>query len=157
MKVSIICIGKIKKQYMKDFIEDYSKRCSKYCIIEIIELKDEVLRGNSEHALNNLLVSESKNIDKYLIDSAYKICLAIEGKQFTSEQFAKVLTDGFNTNAHIQFIIGGSYGISEELKNKCDRKVSFSKMTFPHQVMRGVVLEQVYRSFKINNNESYHK
>ncbi len=157
MKVSLICVGKIKKQYVKDFIEDYTKRCKKYSKIEIIELKDEVLKDESEQGIENLLLEEDKKIRKYLQDGSYKICMAIEGKSVGSEEFAKVIETGFNNNAHIQFIIGGSYGISENLKKLCDVKISFSKMTFPHQLMRGYLLEQIYRGFKINNNESYHK
>lgn len=157
MKISIICVGKIKKQYVKDFITDYSKRCSKYCKMEIVELKDEVLRDESEQGVLNLLAEESKKIEKKLNASAYKICLAIEGEEVSSERFADILNNGFNESAHIQFIIGGSYGISEDLKKMCDTKLSFSKMTFPHQLMRGILLEQIYRCFKINNNESYHK
>ncbi len=157
MKISLICVGKIKKKYVKEFIDDYMKRCNKYSKIEIIELKDEVLKDESEQGTLNLLNEEEKRISKYLQENSYKICLAIEGKSVSSEEFAKVIETGFNNNAHIQFIIGGSYGISENLKKLCDVKISFSKMTFPHQLMRGYLLEQIYRSFKINNNESYHK
>lgn len=157
MQISLICVGKIKKQYLKDFVDDYKKRCEKYAKIEIIELKDEVLRDESKQGIIKLLETEAKNIEKYLQENSYKICLAIEGEHVDSEKFALTLENSFNKNAHIQFIIGGSYGISEQLKNKCDKKLSFSKMTFPHQMMRGMVLEQIYRCFKINNNESYHK
>ncbi len=157
MKISIVCVGKIKKQYVKDFISDYSKRCSKYCKMDIIELKDEVLRDDSKQGVLNLLEEEGKKIKKHLSASSYKICLAIEGEEVDSEKFAKVISTGFNKDSHIQFIIGGSYGISEEIKRSCDKKLSFSKMTYPHQLMRGILLEQVYRGFKINNNESYHK
>ncbi len=157
MKISIICVGKIKKGYMKDFIDDYCKRCSKYCKVEIIELKDEVLKDNSMQGELKLLNEEARRIEKYLQKSAFKVCLAIEGTAVSSEEFASLIDESFNESAHLQFIIGGSYGVAEEIKKQCNKLVSFSKMTFPHQMMRGVLLEQLYRSFKIKNNESYHK
>lgn len=157
MKVSIISVGKLKKGYLSDFCQDYEKRLSKYCKLEMFEVKDEVLRDNSDLGIQILLTKEEEKIRKYLAPSSFKICLAIEGKKLTSEKFAKLIDDSFASKSHIQFIIGGSYGISDSIKKECDFKISFSDMTFPHQVIKGMLLEQIYRGFKINNNETYHK
>ncbi len=157
MRVSIICVGKIKDKYLVDMIEDYKKRLGKYCKLEIIEVKDFMLLDNSLKGVENLLKKEEDLIIKYLKADAYKVCLAIEGKLLSSENFALKLKDCFNKTSHIQFIIGGSYGVNDTLKSQCDFLMSFSKMTFTHQMIRGILLEQIYRCYKINNNESYHK
>lgn len=157
MKISILCVGKIKEKYLNSMIDEYRKRLSKYCDLNIYEVKDVVLKDNSVKGVEKVLDEEEKLLNKYLKADAYKVCLAIEGKQLTSEQFAQDLEGVFNKVSHIQFIIGGSYGLKESIKNQCDLKLSFSKMTFTHQMMRGILLEQIYRCYKINNNESYHK
>lgn len=144
--IKIICLGKIKENYLNDFITDYKKRISKYHKIEIIELKDE----------NDLLV-EKNNIEKYLKKDEYIIALDIEGKSLDSVELAHKIDETFINYGTITFIIGSSYGIHEDIKNKANLRLSFSKMTFPHGIARAILLEQIYRSFKILNNETYHK
>ena len=143
--INIICIGKIKERYLNDLINDYKTRISKYHKINIIEIPD-----------NNLEI-ETKNILKYVKPNDYLISLAIEGKQIDSIELSNLIDKTFITNSTITFIIGESNGLSDEIKNKSNMLLSFSKMTFPHGLFRGILLEQIYRSFKILNNESYHK
>lgn len=157
MKIKIICVGKIKEKYLNDLNAEYIKRLNRFCKLEIREVKDLELKDESERGIENLLATEASEIRKHLQEGAFKICLAIEGKQLTSEDFASKLEDVSLYNSNIQFIIGGSYGLCKTIKKECDFMMSFSKMTFPHQLMRGILLEQVYRGFKINNNQSYHK
>ena len=140
--IKILCVGKIKEGYLQELINDYLKRVSKYHKIEIIELKDDV---NYQKEIDNLL--------EHIKTSDYNIALDIKGRQVTSEAFAKT----FLVNSTITFIIGGSLGLNEEVKSKCNQIISFSLLTFPHGLFRGVLLEQIYRSFKIINNETYHK
>lgn len=144
--IKIICLGKIKEQYLNDMINDYYKRITKYHKIEIVELKDE----------NDLLV-EKNNIEKYIGKQDYIIAMDIDGKQMDSIALSKTINDTFLTNSTITFIIGSSYGLHEDIKNRANMRLSFSKMTFPHGLFRAILLEQIYRSFKILNNESYHK
>ena len=143
--IKIICVGKLKEQYLKDGINDYLKRISKYHKINIIELPD----SNIEN--------EGNEIEKHIDSKDYLITLCIEGEQLSSEEFSKKIDKIFITNPNITFIIGGSDGISERIKNKSHYKLSFSKLTYPHGLFRLILLEQIYRSFKILNNESYHK
>lgn len=150
--IKIITIGFIKEQYLKDAITEYKKRISKYTNLEIIELKDEDFGENEK----TLKVEEEK-ILKQISDRDYIITLEIEGKELTSIEFAKKIESIQLENSNITFIIGGSYGLSENIKNKANYHLSFSKMTFPHQLFRVLLLEQIYRAYKINNNESYHK
>ena len=150
--IRIICVGKIKEKYLRDAIEEYSKRLSKYSKLEIIEVKDESI-GNYK----DILKKESISIDKYINDKDYNIVLAIEGEELSSETFAKKLDNIFNYSSNINFIIGGSLGIDDSIKEKANLKLSFSRMTYPHQLFRVILLEQIYRAFKIINNESYHK
>lgn len=157
MKISVISVGKIKKSYLNEFVKDYQKRLSKYTKIEIYEVRDEVLREDNQQGILKVLELEKKSILKYIDHNAYIITLAIEGEMIDSEQFASKFNKIFNSYSHIQFIIGGSYGVSEEIKKMSNELISFSKLTLPHQIIRGVLLEQIYRNFKINNNESYHK
>lgn len=144
--IKIICLGKIKEKYLNDLISDYKDRISKYHKIEMIELKD-----------TNNLEEEGVNILKYINNQDYVISLDIDGKEFDSVSFSKVLDNAFMTHGTITFIIGSSNGLHENVKNKSDLRLSFSKLTFPHGLFRGILLEQVYRSFKILNNETYHK
>ncbi len=157
MKITVLCVGKIKEKYLEKMIEEYSKRLSKYCKLEIIEVKDIALKDEGAKGVEKVLEEESIMLFKHLKSNAFKVCLAIEGNQVSSEEFAFKINTVFNSNSHIQFIIGGSYGLSDQIKQECDYKMSFSKMTFTHQMMRGILLEQIYRCYKINNNESYHK
>ena len=150
--IKIITVGAIKEKYLKDAIEEYTKRLKKYTNLEIIEGKDE---GLVEEQKSILL--ESEKIKKHLSPKDYIITLEIEGKQYTSLEFAEKLNQIQIENSNIVFIIGGSYGLSQELKNISKLHLSFSKMTFPHQLFRVFLLEQIYRSYKILNNESYHK
>ena len=150
--IRIITVGNIKEKYLKDAIDEYKKRISKYTNLEIIELEDEGL-VEKEKAIK----LEGNKINRYLNNKDYIITLEIEGKQLTSNEFATKIDQILIENSNISFIIGGSYGISEEIKNKANMHLSFSKMTFPHQLFRVILLEQIYRAYKINNNESYHK
>ena len=144
--IKIICIGKIKEKYLTDGINDYLKRLTKYHKIELIELKDSDIKKEKEEILKVL------NKDSYIIS------LAIEGKEYKtlelSEKIDNLLTNG---KSNITFIIGGSDGIDEEIKNISNELLSFSKLTFPHGLFRLILLEQIYRIFKIQNNETYHK
>ena len=150
--IKLITVGQIKEKYLKEAIEEYKKRISKYTNIEIIEVKDEGL-VEEEKAKNK----EAEKINKHISDRDYLITLEIEGQQMTSPDFAKKIDNILIENSNIVFIIGGSYGLSDKIKNKARLHLSFSKMTFPHQLFRVLLLEQIYRAYKINNNESYHK
>ena len=150
--IKLITVGSIKEKYLKDAIEEYSKRLSKYTKLEIIEVKDEGLVEPSKS-----IILEEEKILKHISDRDYIITLEIEGKQLSSEEFAEKLDRIQLESSNITFIIGGSYGLSQNIKDKSKLHLSFSKMTFPHQLFRVLLLEQIYRSFKINNNESYHK
>ena len=144
--IKIICLGKIKEDYLNKMIEDYTKRISKYHKIEIIELKD-----------TNDLSSEKDDINKHINNQDYVIALDIDGENIDSVSFAKKIDNIFLTNGTIDFIIGSSYGLHEDIKKRANFRLSFSKMTFPHGLFRAILLEQIYRSFKILNNETYHK
>ena len=150
--IKIICVGKIKEKYLIDAINEYVKRIKKYSKIEIIELLDE-----SQGEVDKILKLEAKKIDKYLNPKDFIISLEIDGKILKSEELATLIDQKLIKHSNITFIIGGSYGIDKSIKDKSNYHLSFSKMTFPHQLFRLLLLEQIYRSFKINNNESYHK
>ena len=150
--IKIITVGKIKENYLKDAIEEYKKRLSKYTKLEIVELND-VNDKNTQIILNK----EKDEIIKYLNKNDYIICLDIRGKMLSSEELAKKIDNIFISNPNITFIIGGSYGIHEEIKKMSNELLSFSLLTFPHQLFRVMLLEQIYRVYRINNNESYHK
>ena len=144
--IKILCVGKIKENYLKELINDYQKRISAYHKLEIIELKDSDIE------------TESKEIIKVINEKDYNILLDIKGKKYNSIEFSELINNTFiNGYGTITFIIGASNGVTEEVKNKCNLLLSFSDLTFPHGLFRGVLLEQIYRSFKIINNESYHK
>ena len=150
--IKIITVGKLKEKYLIDAVEEYKKRLSKYTKIEIIEVKDE-----SSYEEDKNKEKEAENIIKYIGDKDFIITLEIDGKEISSVEFASKIENIFNENSNITFIIGGSYGLSNRIKELSNYKLSFSKMTFPHQLFRVILLEQIYRTFKINNNESYHK
>ncbi len=143
--IKIICVGKIKENYLKEGIMDYLKRINKYHKTTIIELPD------------SNIINEGDEIIKHLDNKDYLIAMCIEGNNLSSVELSDKIDKTFITNPSITFIIGGSDGIREDIKNKCHYKLSFSKMTFPHGLFRIILLEQIYRSFKILNNESYHK
>ena len=157
--IDILCIGKLKEQYLKDAIKEYSKRLSKYCILNIVELPDEPIPNNLSNNLSNIIKqNESNKIINHIKKDSYVICLDLKGKQYTSEEFStKIDNITLNINSHITFIIGGSLGVSDELLNISNELLCFSKMTFPHQLIRLFLLEQIFRAFKISNNETYHK
>lgn len=144
--IKIICMGKIKEEYLNNLIKDYQKRISKYHKIEIIELKD-----------TNDLAKEAIDIEKHIQPNDYVIALDINGEAIDSISLANKIDKIFITNPNITFIIGSSYGLDESIKKRANYLLSFSKLTFPHGLFRGVLLEQIYRSFKILNNEQYHK
>ena len=144
--IKIICVGKIKEEYLNWLINEYLHRISKYHKIEIIEVKD-----------NENIKLETKELQKVINDKEYNIAMCIDGGVYGSNDFAKHINDIFNYNSHINFIIGGSNGLEKEIIDMCNEKISFSKLTFPHGLFRGIILEQIYRAFKINNNERYHK
>lgn len=159
INITLITVGKIKEKYFTDAIAEYSKRLGRYCKLNIIELKDEPTPDNpSENERQQVLKKEGARILEKIPKSCYVVPLCIEGKQKTSEELSdfiqKTATDGYN---EIVFIIGGSMGICDEVKAKADFKLSFSKMTFPHQLMRVILLEQIYRAFNIADGGKYHK
>ena len=145
LTINIICVGKIKEKFFSDAIAEYSKRLSKYCKFEIIEVDDSIPS-----------IEETK-IMKHIDNKDYVITLEIEGKNLSSPQFADKLDNTFISHSNITFVIGGSYGLSDNIKNRSNYKLSFSNMTFPHGLFRLIFLEQLYRCFKIINNETYHK
>lgn len=149
--IKIICIGKIKEKFYRDAIEEYKKRISKYSKLEIIELED--ISDNIETTLRK----ERDLILNKLNDKDYIITLEIDGNNIDSIELSNKINNTLINNPNITFIIGGSYGLHEDIKNRSNYKLSFSKMTFPHQLFRVMLLEQIYRSFKILNNETYHK
>lgn len=159
MNISIISVGKIKEKYLKLGIEEFSKRLSKYSKLEFIELDDEKC---PEHlSEKDMLIVKEKEGNKILSkikNNSYVIALAIDGKDLSSEELAeKISSLAVSGKSHITFVIGGSLGLSDDVLKRADYKLSFSKMTFPHQLMKLILLEQVYRAFRINNNEPYHK
>ncbi|MBO5484117.1 MAG: 23S rRNA (pseudouridine(1915)-N(3))-methyltransferase RlmH [Lachnospiraceae bacterium] len=159
MKITILAVGKVKEKYFTGAIQEYSKRLSRYCKLELIEVADEKTPDKASQREEELIrQKEGERLKKYLREDAYVITLAIEGKQTTSEGFAeKIHTLGVQGKSHIIFVIGGSIGLAPEILNQADEKLSFSKMTFPHQLMRVVLLEQIYRGYRIINGEPYHK
>ncbi len=159
MKIDIICVGKLKEKYWVNAVGEYSKRLSKYSKVRIIEVPDEKTPDGASEALElQIKDKEGKAILKHIKDGAHVITLAIEGKQYSSEDFAsKIDKLGIGGRSHIVFVIGGSLGLSGEVMVRADESLSFSKMTFPHQLMRVVLMEQVYRGFRINRGEPYHK
>ena len=158
MKITLITVGKIKEKYLKDAITEYSKRLSRYCKLEIIEVADEKTPDNaSETVEDGIRDKEGERILKYVRDDAYVVTLEIEGKLLTSEELAKKIENLGIQGSHIIFIIGGSIGLGKEVLKRSDYALSFSKMTFPHQLMRVILLEQIYRSYRIISHEPYHK
>ena len=159
MKIDILAVGKIKEGYYRNAADEYLKRLSRYAKVSVIEVKDEKTEeGASVHENDIVKSAEAARLYKYINDDAYLIPLCIEGEQMTSEAFSELIASLENKGvSHIQFVIGGSLGIDEALKKKGDHRLSFSKMTFPHQLMRVVLLEQIYRAYRIKNNEPYHK
>ena len=159
MNINVIGVGKIKEKYLKLGIDEFKKRLSKYCKLDIIELDDEKAPEKlSEKEMIMVKEKEGKKILSKIKDTSYVIALAIDGKNLSSEELADKMSDlAVRGNSNITFVIGGSLGLSDEVLDRADYNLSFSKMTFPHQLMRLILLEQVYRAYRINNNEPYHK
>lgn len=159
MNIDIVCVGKIKEKYLKDAIDEYSKRLSKYVKLSIKENVDEKCEDKQSEALDiKVKEIEGKRILNSIKDSSYVILLDIDGKMIDSVSLSeKISSLAINGVSDITFIIGGSLGVSEVVKKRADYRLSFSKMTFPHQLMRVILLEQIYRAFRIMNNEPYHK
>ena len=159
MKITLITVGKIKEKYLKDAIAEYSKRLSRYCKLEIIEVADEKTPDQaSETVEEGIRTKEGERILKHIKDDMYVVTLEICGKMLSSEELAeKINSLGLAGKSSIAFVIGGSIGLGKEVMSRSDYALSFSKMTFPHQLMRVILLEQVYRSYRIINGEPYHK
>ena len=159
MRISIVCVGKVKEKYFTGAIDEYSKRLSRYCKLEIVEVPDEKTPDGASEAVNlQIKEKEGRRILDKIPEDAYVMVLAIEGKQPDSVELSeKVEKLGVRGESHIVFVIGGSLGLSSEVMKRANEAISFSRMTFPHQLMRVVLLEQVYRAYRIMNNEPYHK
>ena len=159
MRISILCVGKIKEAFYRDAIAEYSKRLSRYVTLDVIEVQDEKTDdGASEAEDRKVIEIEGERLIKAISPDAYKIALCINGKKLDSVAFSeKIENIKVNGASHIQFIIGGSLGLSDAVVLKSDFKLSFSDMTFPHQLMRVILLEQIYRAQRISNHEPYHK
>lgn len=156
--VNVVCVGKVKEKFFRDAIDEYSKRLSKYCKLEITELPDEKIPDKlNESVINEVKQKECNNIISHLKKDSYVIALDLKGKEFSSEDFSKKLDSISMQNSKITFIIGGSLGLTDKLLSLCNEKICFSKMTFPHQLIRIFLIEQIYRAFKISSGESYHK
>lgn len=156
--INIISVGKLKEKYLKDAIEEYSKRLSKYCKLHLVELQDESLPGKINDSIaKDIKKKEGEKIIEAIKEQSYVICLELTGKEVSSEEFSEkiqsIATKGFS---EITFIIGGTLGLDKAVLNKANELICFSKMTFPHQLIRVFLLEQIFRGFKIANNETYH-
>ena len=158
LTINVICVGKIKENYLKDAISEYTKRLYKYCKLEITELPDEKIPEKlSDKTMASIKEKESDNIISHIKKDSYVICLDLKGKELSSEDFSQYIDNLSLTPSHITFIIGGSLGLTEKILSLSDYKICFSKMTFPHQLIRLFLLEQIFRGFKISNNETYHR
>lgn len=157
--INIICVGKLKEKYLQDALAEYSKRLSKYCNLKITELSDEKLPSNlNDTLINNIKEKESNNIISHIDKNSYVIALDLKGQQYSSEDFSKKISNiSLNNSSNITFIIGGTLGLSKKVLDYSNELICFSKMTFPHQLIRIFLLEQIFRSFKISNNETYHR
>ena len=159
MKITVLCVGKIKEAYLRDAIAEYAKRLSRYAELQITEVADErTPDGASASEEAKIRQVEGERLLKTLKADAYNVALAIDGKSLSSEEFSGKIEDlCVGGVSHIRFIIGGSLGLSPEVLKACDYRLSFSRMTFPHQLMRVILLEQIYRAFRISTGEPYHK
>ena len=158
LNINIVCIGKIKENYLKDAINEYSKRLSKYCKLTILELPDEKIPDKLNESLSNEIKNKESNaILDHIKKDSYIICLDLTGKELSSEEFSKNIEKLSLQTSNITFVIGGSLGLSSDLLKKAHQKICFSKMTFPHQLIRVFLLEQIFRGFKIAHNETYHR
>ncbi len=157
-KLDIICVGTLKEKYLKELCAEYQKRLSRYCKITIKELPEYKVNQNpSQTEIDKALDIEGKAMLSACDDGAYKIALCIEGDMVSSEQLSKTLDSAMLSRGKMALFIGSSHGICDSVKKACDKRISMSKMTFPHQLARGMLLEQIYRAYKIRNKEAYHK
>lgn len=158
MNIKIVCIGKLKEKYWSEAIKEYSKRLKGYCDLNIIELKETPLRKDNKSEEQRVKELEGLDILKQIKEREYVIVLDVLGKELSSEAFAQKIDElGILGKSYLTLVIGGSYGLSEEVKKRGDFLLSFSRMTYPHQMMRVILLEQIYRASKINSGETYHK
>lgn len=159
MKITILAVGKVKERFYREAVEEFAKRLNRYCKLEIIEVADEKTPdGASEMEEKQILEKEGIRLAKYLRDDAWVCALAINGKRLDSVGFSnKIEQLGISGVSHLEFVIGGSLGLCESVLRRADFKLSFSEMTFPHQLMRVILLEQIYRGYRIMLNEPYHK
>lgn len=159
MRIRIVCIGKLKERYWSEAVEEYSKRLSRYCELEIVQLKEARLPDRASLAdEQNVIFEEGQSILKNLKEGSQVITLEIKGKELSSEGLSAYLGElQLEGKSDLTFVIGGSLGLSEQVSARADFRLSFSRMTFPHQMMRVILLEQIYRAFKILRNETYHK
>lgn len=158
LNIHIVCIGKIKENYLKDAIKEYTKRLGKYCKLTILELPDEKIPDKlNENIANEIKRKESDNILNHIKKDSYIICLDLAGKELSSEQFSKNIENLSLETSSLTFVIGGSLGLSSDILKKAHQKICFSKMTFPHQLIRVFLLEQIFRGFKISHGETYHR
>ena len=159
LHINIICIGKLKEKYLQEAISEYSKRLSKYCVFNITELSDEKVPDNlNDSIIKNIKEKEAEKIISRIDKNSYIMTLDLKGRQFTSEEFSKKIEDiSLNSSSNITFIIGGTLGLSESILKRSNELICFSKMTFPHQLIRVFLVEQLFRAFKISNNETYHR
>ena len=159
MNIRIIAVGKLKERYWRDAVGEYKKRLGAYCSLELVEIKESPLRANPSAADEEAVkTAEGEDILRHISKGDYVITLEIKGRGLSSEQLADKMADlALDGKSSIAFVIGGSLGLSPKVSKRADFKLSFSAMTFPHQMMRVILLEQIYRSFKINRNETYHK
>ena len=158
VNIQIICVGKIKENYLKDALAEYAKRLSRYCKLTITELDDEKIPDKLNPSLEKeIKEKECQNILKHIQKDSFVIALDLKGKELSSEEFSKKLEDISMEKSHLTFIIGGSLGLTETLINQSNFKICFSKMTFPHQLIRVFLLEQIFRAFKISKGETYHR
>lgn len=158
IKITLITLGKLKEKYLRDAVEEYAKRLSRYCKLDIIELSPVTLSDNpSQSDIDTALLKEAEIIEKRIPDGSIVTALCVEGKSNTSEQLAEFVEKNTNEGKNMCFIIGSSFGLSDTVKQKSNLKLSLSAMTFPHQLFRVMLLEQIYRAFKINEGSTYHK
>lgn len=159
MKISILCVGKIKESFYRQAIDEYAKRLSKYCKFEVVEVVDEKTPDTASAAqVDQIKEKEANRLLEKIKEDAYVFTLEIKGKRFTSESFSECIDKiTIQGNSHLIFIIGGSLGLHEKVLKRSNQAISFSDMTFPHQLMRVILAEQIYRAFRIMKNEPYHK
>ena len=158
IRITLITLGKLKEKYLRDAQDEYAKRLSRYCKLDVVELTPINLSEKpSQSEIDSALLKEAEMIEKRIPDGSVVSALCVEGKANTSEQFAEFIDKNTNSGKNMCFIIGSSYGLSNQIKQRADVKLSLSEMTFPHQLFRVMLLEQIYRGFKINEGSTYHK